>query len=86
MMENIMRTTVTLDEKLVRELLKISGAKTKTAAVSFAVKEHIRKAKLNRLASLLGNVDIDEQAIYEAEKADLNRTRWLEDMGKKNGK
>lgn len=34
-----MRTNVTLDESLVRELLQLSAEKTKTAAVTNAVKE-----------------------------------------------
>jgi len=75
-----MRTTVTLDEELVQELVKVSNAKTKTAAVALAVKEQIRRAKLKKLADLLGTVDIDEEAIREGEKADLRRAQWLEDM------
>ena len=35
-MEVIIRTTVTLDESLVRELVKFSNAKTKTTAVALA--------------------------------------------------
>ena len=56
-----MRTTVTLDESLVRELVKFSNAKTKTAAVALAVKEQIRRAKLKKLAGFLGTVDVDEK-------------------------
>ena len=59
-----MRTTVTLDEALVRELLEFSKANTKTAAVALAVREQIRREKLKRLAGLLGNVDIDEKGIH----------------------
>jgi Arc/MetJ family transcription regulator len=81
-MEDAMRTTVTLDENLVRELLKISGAKTKTAAVALAVKEQIRRAKLKKLAGLLGTVDVDEKAIQESNRADMKRAQWLEDIGK----
>lgn len=77
-----MRTTVTLDEKLVRELVKFSGAKTKTAAVALAVKGQIRRAKLKKLAGLLGTVDIDEKAIKESNRADMKRAQWLEDIGK----
>ena len=76
-----MRTTVTLDEKLVRELVKFSGAKTKTAAVALAVKEHIRRAKLKKLSGLLGTVDVDEEAVQESNKADMKRAQWLEEMG-----
>ena len=79
-----MRTTVTLDENLVRELVKFSGAKTKTAAVALAVKGQIRRAKLKKLAGLLGTVDIDEKAIEESNIADMKRTQWLEEIGKEN--
>jgi len=81
-MEDAMRTTVTLDEKLVRELVKFSGAKTKTAAVALAVKDQIRRAKLKKLAGLLGTVDVDEKAIKESNRADMKRAQWLEDIGK----
>jgi Arc/MetJ family transcription regulator len=80
-MEGVMRTTVTLDENLVRELVKFSGAKTKTAAVALAVKEQIRRAKLKKLSGLLGTVDVDEEAIQESNKADMKRAQWLEEMG-----
>ena len=80
-----MRTTVTLDENLVRELLKLSDAKTKTAAVAFAVQEQIRRAKLKKLASLLGTVTVDVKAINDSNKADMKRAQWLEEMGEKNG-
>jgi len=79
-----MRTTVTIDENLVRELVKLSDAKTKTAAVAFAVREQIRRSKLKKLASLLGTVPVDEKAINESNQADMNRAQWLEKMGEKN--
>ncbi len=81
-----MRTTVTLDENLVRELVKFSDAKNKTAAVALAVKEQIRRAKLKQLASLLGTVDVDEKAIEESNEADIRRAQWLDEIGKGNGR
>ncbi|HHE74155.1 MAG TPA: hypothetical protein ENL37_03600 [Desulfobacteraceae bacterium] len=84
MMEVIMRTTVTLDETLIGELLKFSDAKTKTAAVALAVKDQIRRAKLKQLAGLLGTVDVDEKAIEESNEADMRRAQWLEGVGKEN--
>ena len=75
-----MRTTVTLDENMVRELVEFSDAKTKTAAVALAVKEQIRRAKLKELAGLLGTVDVDEKAIKEGNKADMRRAQWLEEI------
>ncbi len=79
-----MRTTVTLDENMVRELVRFSDAKTKTAAVSLAVKEQIRRAKLKKLAGLLGTVDVDEKAIKESNKADMKRAQWLKEVGEEN--
>ena len=58
-----MRTNITLDETLVSELLRLSGEKTKTAAVAAAVKEQIRRVKRKKLAGLLGNIDVDEEAL-----------------------
>ena len=82
----VMRTTVTLDEKLVKELVKFSDAKTKTAAVAIAVKEQIRRAKLKKLAGLLGTVAVDKQAIEESNEADMKRAKWLEKIGESNGR
>ena len=79
-----MRTTVTLDENIVRELVKFSDAKTKTAAVAFAVKEQIRRVKLKKLAGLLGTVDFDKTTVKESNKADMKRAQWLEGIGKGN--
>ena len=81
----IMRTTVTLDEKLVKELVEFTDAKTKTA-VAFAVQEQIRRAKLKKLADLLGTVAIDEKAIKESNRADMKRAKWLVEIGEKNGR
>ena len=80
-----MRTTVTLDENLVRELVRLSDAKTKTAAVAFAVQEQIRRVKLKKLASLLGTVTVDVKAMNESNKADMGRAQWLKEIGEKNG-
>jgi len=82
----VMRTTVTLDEKLVKELLKFTNAKTKTAAVAIAVQEQIRRAKLKKLAGLLGTIAVDENALKESNEADMNRAKWLDDIGKGNAR
>ena len=79
-----MRTTITLDEKLIRELVEVTNVKTKTSAVTLAVKEHIRRVQLKKLAGLLGTVDVDENAMNESNQADIKRAQWLEEI--KNGK
>jgi len=77
----VMRTTVTLDEKLVKELVKFTNAKTKTAAVAIAVQEQIRRAKLKKLAGLLGTIAVDENALKESNEADMKRAKWLDEIG-----
>jgi hypothetical protein len=79
-----MRTTVTLDESLVNELMVYTRTKTKTAAVTQAVKEQIRRAKLKRLANQLGTIQIDDSAIVEGNQADLERFQWLSQIGIKS--
>ena len=76
-----MRTTVTLDEGLVNELMSYFKAKTKTAAVAQAVKEQIRRAKLKRLANQLGSSAVDEEAIANITKADRKREQLLNQVG-----
>jgi len=76
-----MRTNVTLDESMVSELLDLSGEKTKTAAVTTAVKEQIRRAKLRKLADLLGRIEVDGKALEEQENAERKRSRLLDRTG-----
>ena len=78
----IMRTTVTLDEEMVRELMEYCNAKSKTAAVASAIKDQIRRAKLKQLASLLGTVEVDENSLQESNEADMRRAQWLEETGR----
>jgi hypothetical protein len=79
------RTNVTLDESLVSELLALSGEKTKTAAVTTAVREQIRRAKRRKLAALLGRIDVDKAALEEQEEADRRRAGSLEGAAAKHG-
>lgn len=76
-----MRTTVTLDEALVGELLRLTRQRTKTSAVAWAVREQIRLAKLRQLAGILGSVDIDEDAVRSLRVSDPERSRWMEKSG-----
>ena len=76
-----MRTNVTLDESLVSELLRLSGEKTKTAAVIAAIKEQIRFAKRKKLAGLLGKIEVDEESLKDQKAAEDKRFRLLEETG-----
>ena len=72
-----MRTNVVLDEAKVDVLMRLTGARTKTAAVARAVDEQIRREKLRRLASLLGKVDVDEEAISSLRAAEATKETRL---------
>jgi Arc/MetJ family transcription regulator len=76
-----MRTTVTLEESLVAELLQVTGRKTKTAAVKAAIKEQIRRARLKQLAGLLGRLELDEEALARSREVELARAEWLAELG-----
>lgn len=54
-----MRTTLDLDEKLIRKLMVVTAAKTKTDAIHQAASELIRRKKLDRLKSLSGTIHLD---------------------------
>jgi hypothetical protein len=73
-----MKTTVTIQTEVVRELMEHYGARTKTAAVNVALGEQLRLIRLQQLADLLGRVDLDEGALEDAAVADGRRGEWLE--------
>lgn len=58
-----MKSTITLDAKLIEEVMKVTPAKTKTRAVTIALAEHVRRKKVEELRSMLGKVDIDSGAL-----------------------
>ncbi len=54
-----MRTTLDLNDKLIRELMNVTSAKTKTDAIHQAASELIRRKKLDQLKSLSGKIRLD---------------------------
>jgi len=44
-----MKTTVEIDEKKLRSLLKLTGIKTKKAGIDFAIEQAERLARVNKL-------------------------------------
>lgn len=53
-----MRTSVTLDDKIFRELMEITNETNRTRAVQTAVESFVRQAKLEQLRQLRGKVSI----------------------------
>lgn len=57
--EVAMRTTLDLPERLVKDAMKASHQKTKTAAIVAALQDFVRKDRLRGLRSFKGQVDLD---------------------------
>ena len=52
------KTTVIIDDELLNEAMKASGAKTKKQAITTGLKELIRKKNLEALRQELGTFDL----------------------------
>ena len=56
------RTTVTLPQDLLTELMALVGARSKTEAVITAVKDEIRQRKLSRIKAMAGKMEFTATA------------------------
>lgn len=63
-----MRTTIDINNDLIFEVMKISGAKTKKGAILVALKEYLRYKKIEELKSLIGNYDSFDLDLQDLEK------------------
>jgi len=73
-----MRTTLNLDEALIKELMTATKAKTKTEAIHQAIAGFLRRRKIQRLLALEGKIhlDLDWRQLEEEEmKAQEERER-----------
>jgi putative antitoxin of VapBC-like toxin-antitoxin system len=64
-----MATNLDLDPALVRRALKVSGERTKKAAVTRALQEFIALRKQKGLLELMGSLDWDEAFDYKKERS-----------------
>ena len=60
-----MRTNIVLDDKLVREAMKLAGVKTKREAVHIALARFVRSGKQRRLLELHGTGGIRKDYDYK---------------------
>ena len=67
-----MRTNIDLDDTLVDEAMKVSGAKTKKEVVDLALRALIKARTKKDLLDLVGHIDIDPE--FDHKKA--RRTRY----------
>jgi Arc/MetJ family transcription regulator len=64
-----MTTNLALDPKLLDRALKVSGQKTKKAAVTLALEEFIAKRAQKNMLDLMGKLEWDDSFDYKAERS-----------------
>ena len=60
-----MRTNVVLDERLVEEALKLSGARTKREVIQRALREFVENKRRHNLLDLAGKITFHEKYDYK---------------------
>jgi Arc/MetJ family transcription regulator len=61
-----MRTTLTLDDQLSKEVLKFTRAKNLASAVNKAVVDYVRRQKLSGILQLKGKIHFEKDWDYKA--------------------
>jgi hypothetical protein len=61
-----MATNLSIDPKLIDQALKLSGERTKKAAVTRALQEFIARREQKRLTELFGQLEWDAEYDYKA--------------------
>jgi len=57
-----MRTTVTIEHEIMEELLKETRAKSKASAVKEAIREYLKRGKIEKIKSMKGKLEFDRTA------------------------
>ncbi len=76
-----MRATLNIPDDLLSQVQKITGEKSKTKAITTAMKEYVRQTKIKELIALRGKIKIDYDWEKEEErelKAQAEREKILE--------
>ena len=55
-----MKTTLDISEELIKEAVRLSGSRTKTEAVTMALKEMVRKQKIEKIIGQAGTLDFSQ--------------------------
>jgi Arc/MetJ family transcription regulator len=58
-----MRTTINIDDQLIKEAEAIYKAESRSKAIEFALRDALRMKKMEKLKSLIGKIEFDEEAI-----------------------
>ncbi|MBE0426429.1 MAG: type II toxin-antitoxin system VapB family antitoxin [Nitrospirae bacterium] len=75
-----MRATLNIPDDLLSEVQKITGEKSKTKAITIAMKEYVRQKKIKKLLALRGKIKIEdvteELENLEIKEMEENDRRW----------
>ena len=63
-----MPTNLDIDPRLLEQAVKVSGERTKTAAVVRALKEYVARHEQQRLIELFGSLEWDSEYDYKEER------------------
>ena len=66
-----MRTTLNLDDYLINKLLEITREKSKTRAITIAIKDYLKNNNLKKILSYQGNLSIEDNW-QKLEEEELN--------------
>ena len=69
-----MRTTLDIDSKLLNSVLAATGEKTKSRAVNVALKEYVRRKRVQEFIDSWGTIVVDDYG-EEAAKLDKREKR-----------
>jgi hypothetical protein len=64
-----MATKVSIDPKLIEDALKVSGERTKRAAVTRALEEFIARRHQKQVLELFGKLEWDKSCDYKSERS-----------------
>jgi hypothetical protein len=64
-----MGTNLSIDPKLIEDAMKVSGERTKRAAVTRALEEFIARRRQKRMLELFGKLEWDRTYDYKAERS-----------------
>ena len=85
-----MKMTMHIDDETLAEVMKITGAESKTAAVELALKEMVRRAKFKAVATAgLGLTKEELKSAWEdpfSEKAGVAKTATVRHGRKRSGR
>jgi Arc/MetJ family transcription regulator len=64
----MMRTTIDINEDLIHDVMRKAGAKTKKDAIVTALRDYLKRKKIEELKELIGNYDSFDLTLDDLKK------------------